>query len=110
MSIFPSFAMMSRYSFRSRYAFVTCSLVICSCLLFVSAVAAQDHSSQTLLQGKVTDQSGAEVPDAVILLDPDSGRPHIPVKASAQGAFEFRIDNAKKHVLQISRQGFKTKT
>ncbi len=96
--------------FWSRYALVTCFLQLLACLLFLSDVSAQDHSFQILLQGKVTDQSGAEVPDAVIFLDPDSGPPRISVKASGQGTFEFRIDNTKKHVLQISRQGFKPKT
>jgi len=93
-----------------RCALVACFLQLLVCLLFLSGVSAQDHSSQIMLRGKVTDQSGAEVPDAVILFDPDSGPPRVSVKAGGQGTFECRIDNTKKHLLQISRQGFKTKT
>ncbi len=83
------------------------------CLFFVLVVLvlslgiplfAQD-AGVGALRGQVTDPSGAAIPNASVVMTPETGAPVV-VQSNGQGLYEFKTLPAGKYTLTVSAQGF----
>jgi Carboxypeptidase regulatory-like domain len=75
-------------------------------IVLVSLFAVPTLSAQgTSLRGLVTDPSGAAIPNASVIMTPETGSP-IVVQSDGQGAYEFKNLSAGTYTLTVAAQGF----
>jgi len=79
------------------------------CLVLFSLLGATLSFAQNTptgaLRGQVTDPSGAVIPNATVVMTPETGSP-ISVQSNAQGLYEFKSLAAGKYSLTVVAQGF----
>jgi hypothetical protein len=77
--------------------------------LFLVRPEAKAQSTNTgSVQGSVTDQSGASVPDASVTLNSAAIGATLTVTTDDSGSFKFPIVAAGRYTLRVSKSGFKT--
>ena len=81
--------------------------VIASLLLFQSPALAQGTSTGSV-QGIVTDQSGATVPDAPVVLRNVATGAVLNSQTDASGSFSFPIVAVGRYTLRVNKSGFKS--
>ena len=81
--------------------------MIASLLLFQSPAVAQGTSTGSV-QGIVTDQSGATVPDAPVVLRNVATGAVLNSQTDASGSFSFPIVAVGRYTLRVNKSGFKS--
>jgi len=94
---------------RSISAIGTAICLLACYLLPHTFASAQTSSRQIHIRGKVTDPTGALIPNATVTLDPDSETKLPPVETNQEGIFELQADAGRRHVIRVARLGFKTR-
>src|SRR5271167_929763 len=76
-------------------------------LLFVTGVVACAQTSSGVLRGRITDPSGAVIPQATVMANTADGR-SVTVVTNSQGTYEFKDLPAGTYTVTVVAKGFAT--